>query len=180
MLRECEVRSGRTIPGLKIRCYLDVTMGKCQSFIESAERSVESFKQTGIAYGHQDVKRWFLAKLRGQESPEAEGDQDSGSQAVTRVASLVFAEHTIEDLARLAEFLAEDKAMAAATGPLILEALGILESHPLIGASVAGPLRQLLISRGRTGYVALYAFDAETDQVVIHAIRHPREAGFEE
>ena len=36
------------------------------------------------------------------------------------------------------------------------------------------------ISRGRTGYVALYQYDAATDVVLVLAVRHQREAGFRE
>jgi hypothetical protein len=37
-----------------------------------------------------------------------------------------------------------------------------------------------VISRGRTGYVALYSFEPGQDTVLILAIRHQREAGFRE
>jgi plasmid stabilization system protein ParE len=39
-------------------------------------------------------------------------------------------------------------------------------------------LRELVISRGRTGYVALYSFEEDRDAVLILAIRHQREAGY--
>ncbi|MDR3479759.1 MAG: type II toxin-antitoxin system RelE/ParE family toxin [Burkholderiaceae bacterium] len=38
-------------------------------------------------------------------------------------------------------------------------------------------LRELVISRGKTGYVALYSFEADQGAVLILAIRHRREAG---
>jgi hypothetical protein len=41
-------------------------------------------------------------------------------------------------------------------------------------------LRELVISRGRTGYVALYTYDKERDRVWIKTIRHQREGGFDE
>jgi plasmid stabilization system protein ParE len=63
---------------------------------------------------------------------------------------------------------------------LIEGALRALRDHPFIGRSVGHGLRELVISRGRTGYVALYAFDEARDEVVVHAVRHQREAGYVE
>lgn len=39
-------------------------------------------------------------------------------------------------------------------------------------------LRELLISRGRTGYVALYRYNASSDTVLLLRIRHQREAAW--
>jgi mRNA-degrading endonuclease RelE of RelBE toxin-antitoxin system len=38
--------------------------------------------------------------------------------------------------------------------------------------------RELVISRGRTGYIAIYELDKLTDIVVILAIKHQRENAF--
>ena len=43
-----------------------------------------------------------------------------------------------------------------------------------------GEFRELVVSRGRTGYIAIYEYQAGLDRVLVHAIRHQREAGFEE
>jgi plasmid stabilization system protein ParE len=40
--------------------------------------------------------------------------------------------------------------------------------------------RELVISKGRTGYVALYRYLPEQDRVDILAIRHQRESGLVE
>jgi plasmid stabilization system protein ParE len=48
----------------------------------------------------------------------------------------------------------------------------------LIGRPVEGSLRELVISQGAAGYVALYRFLATEDRVNILTIRHQREAGF--
>ena len=45
-------------------------------------------------------------------------------------------------------------------------------------APVRERLRELVISYGRTGYVALYRVAARGDRVEILAIRHQREAGY--
>jgi plasmid stabilization system protein ParE len=39
-------------------------------------------------------------------------------------------------------------------------------------------MRELVISRGRTGYLALYDYEEKSDAVLILAIRHQREAGY--
>jgi len=86
-----------------------------------------------------------------------------------------------EDLDRLTDFLLDlDAGAALDTGALIKDALDILGRHPLIGRPVGGPLRELPISRGNSGYLALYAYQEAIDEVTILAIRHQREAGFEE
>jgi plasmid stabilization system protein ParE len=66
---------------------------------------------------------------------------------------------------------------ATETMELIEEAVAVLRRHPLIGRPVESDLRELVISRGKTGYVALYSFEADQDAVLILAIRHQREAG---
>ena len=97
------------------------------------------------------------------------------------MASLLFSAEALDDLDRLEDFLRQsDPASAAATPSLILRALGILGEHPHMGQPVDGGLRQLVISRGRTGYVALYRYREDIDVAVVLAIRHQREAGFGE
>jgi addiction module RelE/StbE family toxin len=97
------------------------------------------------------------------------------------VPSLIYSEQALDDLERVAEFLAkDDPAAAGATAPLITQALEVLEAHPLIGRTTDGELRELIISRGRSGYIALYEYHAAADRIIVHGIRHQREAGFEE
>jgi plasmid stabilization system protein ParE len=61
---------------------------------------------------------------------------------------------------------------------LIEEALAILHQHPLIGRPVDLPLRELIISQGKTGFVALYSYEEAFYTALVLAIRHQREAGF--
>lgn len=68
--------------------------------------------------------------------------------------------------------------MALETLELIEEAVSILRRHPLIGRPVKSGLRELVISRGRTGYLALYRFEAQQNAILILGIRHQREAGY--
>ena len=97
------------------------------------------------------------------------------------MATLHYSARALDDLARLGNFLIEDDPAAArATAALVMGGLEVLEAHPLIGRIAAGSLRELIISRGRSGYLALYEYEPETDRVVVVAIRHQRETGFEE
>ena len=95
------------------------------------------------------------------------------------MAKLIYSENALADLERLTDFLIEsDPSAAEETVGLIEEAVALLKRHPLIGRPVEHELRELVISRGRTGYVALYSFEEDHDAVLILAIRHQREAGY--
>lgn len=93
---------------------------------------------------------------------------------------LVLAPRALDDIERLTEFLLETDAYAvAATADILLDGLALLKQHPLIGRGVESGLRELVISRGRSGYLALYRYDAVTDTALILALRHQREGGYE-
>jgi plasmid stabilization system protein ParE len=95
------------------------------------------------------------------------------------LATLSYSDRALADLERLTDFLLASDALAAAeTVDLIAEAVGLLSRHPLIGRPVEWGLRELVISRGRTGYVALYSVEDEHHAVLVLAIRHQREAGY--
>lgn len=95
------------------------------------------------------------------------------------MARLIYSERAFADLERLTDFLLEsDPDAAAETVDLIAEAVSILKHHPMIGRPVDNDVRDLIISRGRTGYVALYSVEQEHDAVLILSIRHQREAGY--
>ena len=97
------------------------------------------------------------------------------------MATLHYTVRALDDLGRLGNFLLEDDPAAArATASLIVDGLEVLEAHPLMGRLATATLRELIISRGRTGYVALYEYDPANDRVIIVATRHQRETGFEE
>jgi len=59
----------------------------------------------------------------------------------------------------------------------ILDAVSILERHPAIGRPVDGTLRELVISFGATGCVALHRAPP-AGRVEVLAVRHQKEAGF--
>ena len=94
--------------------------------------------------------------------------------------AVVYLPRALDDLQRLRDFVAStDVVSADETIFLILEATDVLGAHPLLGRPVGDAMRELIVSRGRTGYVALYRYDEPEDQVLVAAIRHQREAGYD-
>lgn len=92
------------------------------------------------------------------------------------MATLRFTPAALRDLERLAAFLRDaDPAAATHAASLILEGLKVLATHPLIGRPIEANRRELLVFRGRAGYVAQYAFLPAKDEVVLLAVRHQRE-----
>ena len=86
-----------------------------------------------------------------------------------------------DDLLRLEEFLAESEdPLAGELLDFILDALHVLTHQPGIGRPVEGGLRELIISRRRSGYLARYEFDQMRDLVLVARIRHQRESGYSE
>ena len=95
------------------------------------------------------------------------------------MAKLSYSEQAFADLERLTSFLMDSDPVAAAeTLELIEEAVNLLIRHPLVGRPVEHELRELVISRGNTGYVALYSLEEDQNAILILAIRHQREAGY--
>jgi len=92
------------------------------------------------------------------------------------MATVLYSSQAVTDMERLAEFLLATEPQAAAdTGHILMEAIAMLARHPLVGRIIEQGLRELVISRGRSGYVALYRFDAETDRIYVLTVRHQRE-----
>lgn len=95
------------------------------------------------------------------------------------MTAIAYADRALTDLERLADFLAETEPdQAEGTIDLIVSAVTTLERHPLIGRPVEFDLRELVISRGKSGYLALYRYDEDRDRVLVLALRHQREAGY--
>ena len=85
----------------------------------------------------------------------------------------------LADLERLEEFRwCTDDSLAYGLLAFILDALQVLTHQPGIGRPVEGGLRELIISRGRSGYLARYAFYEVADLVRVLRIRHQRESGY--
>jgi plasmid stabilization system protein ParE len=95
------------------------------------------------------------------------------------VARVVYASRAVVDFERIVSFLAEhEPKLAGIVVSRVREAVSALERHPLLGRSVEEGLRELVISHGRTGYVALYRFLRTEDVVLVLALRHQRDAGY--
>jgi addiction module RelE/StbE family toxin len=95
------------------------------------------------------------------------------------MAVISYAPRASSDLQRLVDFLAaSDPSAAAQTAELIVSAVEALRHHPLLGRPVESGFRELVISRGRSGYLALYRYDEARDRVLVLTIRHQREAGY--
>jgi plasmid stabilization system protein ParE len=95
------------------------------------------------------------------------------------LARLIYSEQAFSDLERLTDFLLEpDLTAALETSGLIEEAVLVLRRHPLIGGVAEGGLRELVISRGRSGHIAPYHYEPIEDVVLVLAIRDQREVGF--
>ena len=95
------------------------------------------------------------------------------------MAQIVYSRRALDDLERAIRFLAaQDPTAATQAASAIREAVEILSGHPLIGRPVARPLRELVISFGKTGYVALYRYVPARGEVRILGIRHQRELDY--
>ena len=91
---------------------------------------------------------------------------------------MIYAASALLDMERIVEHVAnEAPELRGIVVRRVSEAVSLLGDHPLMGRSVEHGLRQLVISRGRTGFVALYRFLEQDDVVLILALRHQREAG---
>ena len=92
---------------------------------------------------------------------------------------LAISPQALRDIERVTDFLlATDPPAAVETAGIISDGLSILRSHPLIGRRAESGYRELLISRGRTGYIALYRYDVARETALVLTLRHQREEGF--
>lgn len=96
------------------------------------------------------------------------------------MAAIFYSARALADLDRLFDYLAAIEPGAAVdAAEVIVDAIRVLKRHPHIGRPVRGRLRELLISYGRTGHVALYRVSPRRDRIEVLAIRHQREAGYQ-
>ena len=95
------------------------------------------------------------------------------------MARVVYSARALDHLERAFEFLrtqyprATERAVHA-----IVSAVENLANHPLIGRRIDREIRDLIISYGETGYIALYRFVVPRDEVHVLAIGHQRELGY--
>jgi len=94
---------------------------------------------------------------------------------------ILFDEEALVDLERILDFnLERDAETALEHIERIRSAVLILEQHPEIGRPIGAgsTLRELVISHGKSGYIALYEHAKSEDVIRVVAIRHQREAGY--
>jgi plasmid stabilization system protein ParE len=95
------------------------------------------------------------------------------------VARVEVTERALGDLERLFDFIAEEDPTRARKQLLsVRRAFELLADHPLLGREAEEGRRELILSRGRHGYVAKYRWLPAEDVVLILAVRHQREAGY--
>jgi len=95
------------------------------------------------------------------------------------VAQVVYSGRSLGHIERAFQFLRDKNPTAALLAVAAIQsAVDNLAAHPLVGRRIEGELRELIISYGQTGYIALYRFVIARDQVRILALRHQRELGF--
>ena len=95
------------------------------------------------------------------------------------MAEIVYSARALENLAHTLEFLHKENPAAAQTALNAIEsAISNLAVHPLVGRRIEGDLRELVISFGETGYIALYRFVVQQDTVRVLSLRHQREIGY--
>lgn len=94
---------------------------------------------------------------------------------------IIFSDGADADLEKVFEFNAERyPAAALAHIETIRLAIDILKIHPEIGRRryVRSTMRELVISKVATEYVALYEYFLLDDLIVVHSARHQRETGY--
>jgi toxin ParE1/3/4 len=95
------------------------------------------------------------------------------------VAQVVLSRHLQGDFDRIFDYLFEHVPETALERvEAIIAALDVLEASPLIGRPVENGKRELVISTGASGYLALYRFVPELDTVFVLGVRSQRELGF--
>jgi addiction module RelE/StbE family toxin len=94
---------------------------------------------------------------------------------------IIFDTGALDDLERIFEFYAErNPAPALEHVDRVRSAVTILDSHPEIGRPVGrgSTLRELVISHGKSGYIALYEYSPVEQLIRVVAVRRQREAGY--
>ena len=95
------------------------------------------------------------------------------------MAEVVYSARALGNLAHAFDFqLAENPPAALAPLDAIQSAVENLSAHPLVGRRVEDYLRELVISFGAPGYIALYRFVVKQDEVRVLALRHQHEIGY--
>ncbi len=99
------------------------------------------------------------------------------SQTVVRLS---LSPQAWDDIERLDEHLrAVPDPVHGALAEFLFTGLSVLKLQPGIGRPVvSGLYRELILERGRSGYLARYHYHRDRQEVTILRIRHQRECGY--
>ena len=96
-----------------------------------------------------------------------------------RKATISVTPQASADIQRLDDFLWEQKdPLAGDLYAYLIKALRLLELQPGVGRPVGAELRELIIDRGRSGYLARYKYGRESGLITVLRIRHQNESGY--
>lgn len=92
------------------------------------------------------------------------------------MSRIIVAPRVKDDFDRILDFL-QQRAPEYASERIgaIIQAIDVLALSPLIGRPAAWGQRELVISTGASGYLALYRYDPALDTVFVLAVRSQRE-----
>ena len=95
------------------------------------------------------------------------------------MSRIILANQVRDDFDRIFDFLFE-RAPEYATQRIeaIITALDVLETSPLMGRPAGLGQRELIISTGASGYLALYRYDPQKDIVFVLTVRSHRERDY--
>ena len=97
------------------------------------------------------------------------------------MAKVVYSQESLEDFDRIVAFYGvDDPGIAKEMVDRIQEVVVSLAYHPYLGRPAEEGMRELVISRGKTGFVALYEYFEPEDLILVLGIRHQREEGYRE
>ena len=95
------------------------------------------------------------------------------------MATVEITHRALADLERLFDFIAAENPQKARDQILsVRKAFELLGDHPLLGRTAEDGRRDLILSRGRYGYIAKYRWFPAEDIVLVLAVRHQLEAGY--
>ena len=85
------------------------------------------------------------------------------------------------DLEELVDFLlAQGDPMAPELLAFVLDGLQVLTHQPGIGRPMEDGLRELILHRGKSGYLVKYRYLSHLEAVRVLRIRHQRQSGYTE
>lgn len=92
------------------------------------------------------------------------------------MSRIIVAPRVKDDVDRILDFL-QERAPECASERIgaIIQAIDVLALSPLIGRPAAWGQRELVISTGASGYLALYRYNPALDTVFVLAVRSQRE-----